>query len=527
MTGALDMHNPVKVSPTPEAVRNQLSRMLRSRRFNGSQRARQFLTYVTEETLAGRGDRIKAYNVATEAFGLDPGFDPQSSNVVRVAAHRLRQLLENYYADEGRQDDVCISLVAGKYKPTITKFVRRPQANIPVRGMDNASGRQPVFAVLPFQKVSPGVQSEWSSEALRQELLVAISRIPGVVVQHNNDADLLETADLILSGSVQHSSNATRIYVHLIGSRGGTSIWSDCFNAETAVHGDFEQQRIAAEAICSALRQALGAARPTGASRQHTYPVDKLVTFECTLQASFYYMDIGVETFNRALTACKTAVESAPDCAEAWAHLSNFLVEAYTTGFGEWWDEHRLLGQARNCAERAMQLNPECDLSLNAFCHLNFALRRPDEAIEFGERVIALSPGNANLRAHYGNVRAFSGDWDAGIRLVGEAAEVDPFHPAWFRYPTMHNAMRLGKPDKFLKLASKIGLDDFHVHRLNLAINYNRIGEKERARNILADFRRRWPDFDVEGAQVICRRFYPDDLFEMTKEGWRELGIAA
>jgi hypothetical protein len=56
----------------------QLDRILGSTDFGATDRARRFLRYVVEETLSGRGYRIKAYSIAVEVLGLDTSFDPHS-----------------------------------------------------------------------------------------------------------------------------------------------------------------------------------------------------------------------------------------------------------------------------------------------------------------------------------------------------------------------------------------------------------------------------------------------------------------
>jgi hypothetical protein len=52
-----------------DAVRAEMSRILGSPHFDASARNRAFFTYVVEEALAGRNDRIKAYEIATSEFG--------------------------------------------------------------------------------------------------------------------------------------------------------------------------------------------------------------------------------------------------------------------------------------------------------------------------------------------------------------------------------------------------------------------------------------------------------------------------
>ncbi|WP_306753141.1 hypothetical protein [Paracoccus actinidiae] len=60
---------------TPDLIRGELARILASPDFDASERNRRFLSYVVEETLAGRADRIKAYSIATGAFGRSENFD--------------------------------------------------------------------------------------------------------------------------------------------------------------------------------------------------------------------------------------------------------------------------------------------------------------------------------------------------------------------------------------------------------------------------------------------------------------------
>ena len=43
-----------------------------------------FLEYLVNETLAGRGERLKAYNVALEVFERPETFDPTVDPLVRI-----------------------------------------------------------------------------------------------------------------------------------------------------------------------------------------------------------------------------------------------------------------------------------------------------------------------------------------------------------------------------------------------------------------------------------------------------------
>jgi hypothetical protein len=69
-----------------------LQRIIESGEYDASERNRQFLTYIVEETLAGRSERIKAYSVATSVFGRDDAFDAQLDPIVLIEASRLGAL---------------------------------------------------------------------------------------------------------------------------------------------------------------------------------------------------------------------------------------------------------------------------------------------------------------------------------------------------------------------------------------------------------------------------------------------------
>lgn len=98
-------------------VRAALDRIVSSPLLAKSPQLAHFLIFIVEETLGGRGNRLKAYTIATDALGRDADFDPQSDPIVRVEAGRLRRALEQYYATEGRDDPLTIELPLGHYVP--------------------------------------------------------------------------------------------------------------------------------------------------------------------------------------------------------------------------------------------------------------------------------------------------------------------------------------------------------------------------------------------------------------------------
>src|SRR5450755_49508 len=96
-----------------DQVRQQLDRILGDPLFRNTQRLRVLLRFIVEATLAGRGDSLKEVVIGSEAYGLGPDFDPQTDNLVRVNAARLRSKLAEYYLNSGPRDPIVIALPKG------------------------------------------------------------------------------------------------------------------------------------------------------------------------------------------------------------------------------------------------------------------------------------------------------------------------------------------------------------------------------------------------------------------------------
>ena len=140
-----------------KAIREQLVRILNSGPLHQSQRRQQFLEYLVNETLAGRGERLKAYNVALEVFDRPETFDPIVDPLVRIEAARLREKLREYYDTDGQSDPIRIDLPKGTYTPQInfrqaaTPISRPdlPDATSPDRHLQGLLHPSPVLARPP------------------------------------------------------------------------------------------------------------------------------------------------------------------------------------------------------------------------------------------------------------------------------------------------------------------------------------------------------------------------------------------
>jgi Tol biopolymer transport system component len=163
------------------AVRAQLDSILASAIFSRSPHLRRFLSFIVEQTLAGRGHRLKESVLAHELYGRGTDFDGGSDPVVRVDARRLRDKLREFY--DGRRDPVLISLPKGSYMPV---FETRPASAAVLPEQPAGTHRTRTSLLLGAFAVAAAVATVISWRALNRPAdapptqLLPLASFPGV-----------------------------------------------------------------------------------------------------------------------------------------------------------------------------------------------------------------------------------------------------------------------------------------------------------------------------------------------------------
>src|SRR5215471_5911152 len=111
-------------SPSAQAIREELERLLKSVTFAAARAQKRFLQFTVTETLHGRGHSLKEFVLGVEVFGRGESFDPRTHNIVRVEASKLRTKLARYYDTEGRRNPLRIEFPKGSYVPVFHRNTR-------------------------------------------------------------------------------------------------------------------------------------------------------------------------------------------------------------------------------------------------------------------------------------------------------------------------------------------------------------------------------------------------------------------
>jgi hypothetical protein len=97
-------------------VLQQLTCILGSEFFHGSQRCSQFLDYSVHYVLDGRSrDELKERTIGLEVFHRRTDYDTAQDNIVRVTANEVRKRLAQYYGKIGPGKGPIFALKSGSY----------------------------------------------------------------------------------------------------------------------------------------------------------------------------------------------------------------------------------------------------------------------------------------------------------------------------------------------------------------------------------------------------------------------------
>jgi hypothetical protein len=109
--------NSVADSPPVEQQRVLLERILSSALFRKSHKLAAFLRFICEQQQMGKTDGIYEQRIGIEVFGRREGYHVGEDSIVRSQARLLRMRLEEFFASEGKDEQIVLTIPKGSYIP--------------------------------------------------------------------------------------------------------------------------------------------------------------------------------------------------------------------------------------------------------------------------------------------------------------------------------------------------------------------------------------------------------------------------
>ncbi len=417
-------------------------RIAKSRAFIGSPRLCRFLTWTVQQTLENGGGDIKQYVIGQEVFDRGDKFDPRVDSIVRTEAQRLRRKLREYYASEGRSDDVQISFPPGSYVPLFSN--RRTAGATCGQSTAAHSNDRPALAVLQFENLTGNPDLDYFCRGVTESIQERLAGVRGLKVVATTSSfsvsareDLAVTAsrlgvNTIVQGDIAQAKERVRVHARALNSGDGAYVWAGSFDRDLEDLFAVEDE-IASSIGNSLSQQILGRPKPTSAP-------PSVEAYDLYLHGQDLCSRLTPEAYNKAVDCFTRAILVCPHYAQAYAALAE--VYFWQVAFSQR-APRDLVYAARHAAQRAVQLDQEC---AEAYVVLGSLTSLFDWNWPEAER---LFHDGLELRRNYTHAyiqRAFArgqiGDSESCRSDTEIAAELDPLSPRPCRAAALYSYLR-------------------------------------------------------------------------------------
>ncbi|GAA5185724.1 adenylate cyclase [Niveibacterium umoris] len=402
---------------TPEQIRQQVAAMVASEGFVASQRSRRLLEFLTEETLAGRGERLKGFYIACEFLGRGADFDPLVDPIVRIEMGKLRRALELYYLTAGRGDAIRVALAKGNYQPQFLSAQEEPAHDevAPVQDGQPLLGRASV--VLRCAAVQAGGVASDFAGGLAHQLAALLNRLDDVYVLAAELEDAA-SARFLLTANVRGDTQRLRVAVQLEDRLQGLQVWADTYTEAAddlfALEDELARRIVnrIADPNAGEMFRALGAAAGGPGAASPEVVVARFNTEHMRrLNDSAWQRE--------ARRSLEALVAEQPGFAAARAALSKALHDAFLLGEAD----RDAMQQALEHAAEAVRLEPESQHALAALTNACIALGQHDHALQAIERSVRLNRTGHSARAIAAVKLIMLGDAERAEALLAECAQ--------------------------------------------------------------------------------------------------------
>ncbi len=534
--------------------------------------------------MAGRGERLKAYNVALAVFDRPETFDPLVDPLVRVEAGRLREKRREYYGAEGHGDPIRIDLPKGTYVPQI-EFRQhttpsppsdRSDAMIPDRNLDllqapvssQARSRKTLLgvlatsivavllvlamfstwkwshsftplsekasiAVLPFDNI--GNEAKWDrfADGIAEDIVTDLSHYKDLFVVARNSTEVYrgKLADVrsigrdlgvryALEGSIQPLGDQIRVTAQLVDARTGGTVWSDRYDRSST--DLFKVQSDVTEKIAATLTGYEGAVAEAERSFIRRKPPNDLTAYDTYLLGMEAKHTVTKEGLDEGERLFRKALEFDPQLARAYVGLAYIYDYRIDLGLGLSVADN--LTKLMEVAQNAVRLDPndgETQLVLgHAFAYQGMA----DQALEQFAKAEALAPNNADLLINIAWFLPQFGQPDRAVELTEKALKLNPNYPYWYNQELRLAYFFDRQFDKSVKYAKRV-TTPFATDYAYLAAASAMVGDVAGAKVAAAQVVRLDPNWSVE-KYLSDGGGYPDDAATLFIDAARKAGVA-
>ncbi|SEF01780.1 adenylate cyclase [Rhizobiales bacterium GAS188] len=452
-------------------------------------------------------------NIAARLEGIA---EPGGICLSNAAYEQVRDKIKERYADLGEQVLKNIERPVRVY--SLASSAISP-SRAPLAETQKPSADQPSIAVLPFTCFSEEREYKFLTEAMTEDLLTMLARIPGFIVIARQSSFAYQGRSVdsrqigrelgvhyIIEGSLRPVGQQLRVGTQLIDATTGVQLWADRFDGQA--ENVLELQDQIARAIASRIEPELVRAEIASIRRRRDADPN---AWSCYRQGAGVISLKGwsEETLSQATALLRQATTLDPDFALARAQLALFLSLGARLGLLA--DAAAAVTEARAEAERAVMIDQDASEVLGyAGCALA-ELGDVQRGSEILERAIENDPSNAQAWVALGTSQCFLEKMgDVGLEKLRHGMRLSPRDHRLGFWGTFY-ALALARHRRLTEAHEEVRAaccrdPQFYVARIVLALTAASLGRKEEAMAALREAGRLRPRLSLEEIQLLVGR---------------------
>jgi tetratricopeptide (TPR) repeat protein len=322
---------------------------------------------------------------------------------------------------------------------------------------------------------------------------------------------------------VGEDATTIRLAAQLYSARTGEVLWSEVYDRAPSSGALLTLRAELAASVAATLGQQYGAVTRDMTVRMTGGTEPSLSSYACVLKAYAYRRTFRQELRGPVLSCLDAAVKRDPDYAEPWAMLGWLHLDMVRYGNLPDAEVPRELDVALDLGRRAVALEPDNIVALQALSAIEYHRGNFDESERIQRRALALNPNDPDTLAQLSWRLSFRGRWTEGIAYNEKARARAISPPGWYYDPMTIYLYLQGRYEEMLPFAEHSAAEDPQGLAF-VAIAYAALGEQDAARDALARMAAQDPDF-ARDPRVSWRRFLPiDSVLDPLVEGLRKAG---
>ena len=395
----------------------------------------------------------------------------------------------------------------------------------------------PTLIVMPFASLDEGPDTRIYAQGLTEEVLSQLARFKELsILGRETSRSIPPDADVarirrelgvryVLEGSVRTAAHQLRVAGRLLDAETGAVLWSQAYDDDLRVRGFFAIQDDVAQKVATAIGQPYGIIFRADERRARAGAPEDLEAYACTLQFYGYRAALSPASHAAIRTCLERAVARYPSYATAWAMLSMLYLDEDRFGFNPRPGSPTAPQRSIEAARLANRLDPENVRGLQALMAALFFTEQPVEALQVGERAVALNPNDTELLGEFGARVGQAGDHRRGIALMEQALARNPGHSGYYNGTLAQLAYLERDYHRAELLMRQVSLEKFPLYHFVSAIIYAQLGMRPEAAEARERFLQMRPTFFDQWDREVAKRNYGPQDGALLAQGARKAGF--